>query len=185
MRISGRTATGVLAVLAVVVAAAAVAGVLLHPGRDRPPPRTSVDPAAMSAGPMRAVRSLVVLRSWDHARATAWAQGDAAALRRLYVDGSAAGRRDVAMLRRWTDRHLRVRGMSMQVLGVRLRARTERRIVLDVTDRLVGAYAVGGGRRIALPADNASTRRLEFRRVDGRWLLASVRPRTDRPRGAS
>ena len=51
------------------------------------------------------------------------------------------------MLRSWVERGLRVRRLTMQVLSVELRVRTDRRIVLDVTDRLADAVAVpvGGG----------------------------------------
>lgn len=138
-------------------------------------PATSVAPAARDIGVVDAVGSLAVLRDWDRARAAAWAEGDPAALRDLYARGSAAGRADVAMLRRWTARGLRVEGMGMQVLAVELRLRTGRRLVLVVTDRLVGAVAVGpDGRRTPLPRDGATRRRLEFRRTEGEWLLASA-----------
>lgn len=156
-------------------------GLVVRTAVDHPPPRTTkaapaaaVAPAARDIGVVRAVGSLAVLRDWDRARAAAWAAGDPAALRDLYAPGSAAGRADVAMLRRWTARGLRVEGMAMQVLAVELRLRTERRLVLVVTDRLVGAVAVGpGGRRTGLPRDGATRRRLEFRRSAGDWLLAS------------
>jgi hypothetical protein len=168
MRISGRLAL----LLGVTVALVAVSVVALVGGRHGE--SQAVGPAPRSAGPVAAVQALEVLRDWDAARSRAWGQGNGARLRGLYVAGSTAGRRDVAMLGRWADRGLRVQGMSMQVLGVRLEVRKPRRIVLVVTDRLVAAYALGRGRRYPLPRDNASTRRLEFRRVDGRWLLASV-----------
>lgn len=171
---------------AVVVGAAAVlllaAGLVVRsavhhppPGTTKPAPATSVAPAARDIGVADAVGSLAVLRDWDRARAAAWEQGDPAALGHLYARGSAAGRADVAMLRRWTARGLRVEGMTMQVLAVELRLRSGRRLVLVVTDRLVGAVAVGpDGRRTALPRDGATRRRLEFRRSGGDWLLASA-----------
>lgn len=146
-------------------------------GAPRPPVRAPAAVVAPQAGVLsvtRAVSSLVVLRDWDRARAAAWADGDVRGLARLYVTGSEAGARDVAMLRAWRDRGLRVEGMSMQVLAVELRARTIRRLVLVVTDRLVGAQAVGAGDRRALPRDDPTTRRLVFRRVDDRWLLESA-----------
>lgn len=125
---------------------------------------------------VEAVESLRVLRDWDAARAAAWAAGDPSALRALYVAGSDAGRHDVAMLRRWTARGLVVRRMAMQVLSVELRARSARRIVLLVTDRLAGAVAApaGGGPGRVLPRDRATTRRLEFRRTAGGWRLVSA-----------
>ena len=80
------------------------------------------------------------------------------------------------MLSRWVERGLRVRRLTVQVLSVDLRLRTERRIVLDVTDRLAGAVAVpnGGGRAVPLPRDSLTTRRLHFRLTAAGWLLAAV-----------
>ena len=123
-----------------------------------------------------AVASLAVLRDWDRARSAAWAHGDVSALRRIYLPGSRAGAEDVGMLSRWVERGLRVRRMTMQVLTVELRVRTERRIVLDVTDRLADAVAVpvGGGRLRALPRDGLTTRRLAFRLTRDGWVLAAV-----------
>ena len=139
-----------------------------------------VAPGARQVDVVRAVGSLAILRDWDRARAEAWAAGDVGALRRLYTPGSTAGQRDAAMLRRWTARGLRVRGMSMQVLAVELRRRTDRTLVLVVTDRLSGAEAVGPAGSVELPRDGASTRRLSFREVAGRWLLRSAQE-TPRP----
>lgn len=170
----------VLVATAVVLLLAA--GLVVHAGTHHPPPRTTdaapataVAPAARDIGVVRAVGSLAVLRDWDRSRAAAWEAGDPAALSGLYAPGSAAGRADVAMLRRWNARGLRVEGMAMQVHAVELRRRTGRRLVLVVTDRLVGASAVApDGRRTDLPRDTATRRRLEFRRVGGDWLLASA-----------
>jgi hypothetical protein len=136
-----------------------------------PPPRV-----APTVTLTEAVASLAVLRDWDRARSSAWARGDVAALRRIYLPGSKVGAHDSAMLRRWADRGLRVRGMAMQVLSVELRVRTERRIVLDVTDRLADAVAVpvGGGEQQPLPRDGLTTRRLAFRSTKAGWVLAAV-----------
>ncbi|HWJ08602.1 MAG TPA: hypothetical protein VNS46_04455 [Nocardioides sp.] len=182
MRIPVARAVLVGTAVVLLLATGLVAVTALHHPPPHPPARTtpaapaaSVAPAARDVGVVRAVGSLAVLRDWDRARAAAWAAGDAEALGELYAPGSAAGRADVAMLRRWTARGLRVEGMTMQVLSVELRLRTGRRLVLVVTDRLVGAEAVApGGRHVALPRDGATRRRLEFHRSGGRWLLASA-----------
>ncbi|MDN5746054.1 MAG: hypothetical protein L0H31_13140 [Nocardioidaceae bacterium] len=176
----------VLAVGAVVVWVAVHGDAGVSEGTPKPAPAAAIASSARSVGVLPAVESLVVLREWDRSRAAAWAAGDVAALRDLYRRGSTAGERDVAMLRRWRERGLRVRGMSMQVLSVELRARTARRLVLVVTDRLVGARAVRGGGSatpsggqpsgLPLPEDRASSRRLTFTRVGGRWLLSAATP---------
>ena len=117
-----------------------------------------------------------MLARWDERRAAAWAEGDAGALRGLYVDGSAAGGADVRVLRDYLRRGLRVEGMTTQVLALRVVARSPgRRLALEVTDRVVGAEAVGSGDRVALPVDRPSTRRVLLVREGGRWLVAAVR----------
>ncbi|GAA4824176.1 hypothetical protein ACFQ0K_17345 [Nocardioides caeni] len=182
MDISGPAGRRVVAG-AVVLLVAVMAAVGLAVLRDEPtpsgsttprPPVAVIAPSAGRVGVLPAVSSLAILRDWDRARAAAWRDADVARLRGLYVPGAPAGRADVAMLQRWSERGVRVEGMSMQVLSVVLRVSTSRRVVLVVTDRLVGAEAVRETTRTALPQDQPSTRRLDFRRWAGRWLLAVV-----------
>lgn len=163
-------------------------GLLLAEGSPSPVPASApvapvapVAPELVSAKepagePSRQGRALAVLRAWDVRRAAAWARGDLTALRGLYTEGSGAGRRDVAMLRSWAGRGLRVRGMRMQVLAARVRVASGRRLVLVVTDRLASAVAVGRGVRSVLPRDAASTRIVSLRLVAGEWRTSSVRP---------
>ncbi len=92
----------------------------------------------------------------------------------LYAPGSVAGRRDLEMLRQWRDRGLVVSGMRTQVLAVDVARQEADRLELLVTDRLVGGTAVGGGRRLALPVDGVSQRRVTLVRSAGRWRVASV-----------
>ncbi|TNM39421.1 hypothetical protein FHP29_10930 [Nocardioides albidus] len=180
MRISGPRAVLAGTAAVVLTAVAVLVGLLVRHDAPAPSgttsagPRVVVAPAAGRVGVARAVAALAVLRDWDRARARAWADGDAGALRGLYVERSAAGEHDVAMLRAWLRRGLRVRDLEMQVLRVELRRQTERRIVLVVTDRLAGASATGRGRRVVLPRDGPSTRRLVFVRTGDRWLLGSA-----------
>lgn len=133
----------------------------------------STDPAPVPAR----LRASDVLRSWDDARSAAFASGDVAALRGLYVLGSAAGTADVRTLRAYVARGLRVEGMRMQVLSLDVLSADGGRLRLRVTDRLAdGAVAVGTGTGVALPADAASTRVVELVRADdGSWRVASVR----------
>jgi hypothetical protein len=128
-----------------------------------------------AATPDRRAAALAVLRDWDVRRAAAWAAGDEAGLTALYVPGSAAGRHDRAMLRRYLARGLRVRGLRMQVLAGSVRTRTHDRIALVVTDRVAHAVAVGRGVRVHLPRDRASRRTVVLRRVAGEWRVARVR----------
>lgn len=178
-----RVTAAVACAVGIAVLAVLVTGLLrTHEGSTDgagPPPSTS-SRRLPHVSLTEAAASVAVLRDWDRARSRAWAHGDVPALRRLYLTGAVAGERDAAMLRAWVDRGLRVRGMSMQVAAVELCARTDRRIVLLVTDRLAGAVAVprGGGSPRGLPQDGWTTRRLAFRRTPGGWVLAAA---YDRP----
>jgi len=78
------------------------------------------------------------------------------------------------MLRRYLDRGLSVR-LRTQVLSTRVVTETDRRLVLLVTDRLASAVAVGRGRRVVLPTDEPSTRRITLTRSAGSaWRVATV-----------
>lgn len=114
-----------------------------------------------------------LLHAWDDRRAAAWAAADPAALAGLYTPGSTAGERDVAMLRAWSARGLRVEGLHLQLLAVDVHRRTPERLVLGVTDRLVGAVAEPGG--VPLPRDHASSHVVTMRCVAGEWRVSSVR----------
>jgi hypothetical protein len=168
----------ILPVLAAVAAACVVATTvvgLARPG-DGPeaPRREAVVPrAAAGAAPGPAG----VLARWDEQRAAAWAAGDVEALRRLYAVGSRTGRADLRLLRHYLDRGLRVEGLTTQVLALDVVHRSARRLVLDVTDRVVGGSVVGGPTPVALPADRASTRQVVLVRTGERWLVAEVRSR--------
>jgi hypothetical protein len=120
------------------------------------------------------VGALDVLHRWDRARGSAYAVGSAASLRRLYVARSEAGAADLRLLRRYAARGLVVTGMRRQVLEAHVRRSTSRRLVLRVTDRLVGAVAVGSDGRRRLPSAGPHPWVLTFRRTGHRWLLERV-----------
>lgn len=111
------------------------------------------------------------LAAWDAERSAAWASGDVGDLETLYTDGSVAGERDVAMLRQWLDRGLVVTGLQMQVLSLREISRTDDRLVLAVVDRVAGGTAGD----VALPDDAPTAHTMVLRRVDGEWVVSSVR----------
>jgi hypothetical protein len=132
------------------------------------------------AGPSRVTGSpesaaLRVLHAWDERRAAAFGTGSVRRLRELYVPGSQAGAADLRVLRAYRARHLRVSGLRMQVLGLAVLRARPGVLRLRVTDRLVGATAVGVGPRLRLPHDRASTRVVSLMRgADGRWCVATV-----------
>lgn len=118
--------------------------------------------------------AMTVLHHWDRKRARAYAHGDAAALSALYVARCRAGTADVALLRDYLRRGLHVEGLRMQLLSVEVLERAPRRWRLRVTDRMDGGAAVGAGRRIRLPRDEASTRVVTLRKRGGAWKVAGV-----------
>ena len=160
-----------------VVAGLAGAGPAVRPGdgaRAGTPPGTGAESSSVRLE----ARAAVLLHAWDVRRARAWAQGDVAGLRSLYVPGSGAGERDASMLRAWLRRGLRVRGLSTQLLAVRVVSRTPRRLVLDVTDRIVSGSATrSGAAPVALPVDLPSQRVLVLERSVAGWQVAAVRDR--------
>ena len=147
---------------------AVVSDAVVPPRAVEPVPSGSTAPPG-SAAPVR------LLRSWDLRRARAYAEGDAAALRRLYVPGSRAGAGDVRLLRSYRRRGLHVTGMRMQLFAVQVVAHTAGRWRVRVTDRLAGAVAVGHGQRIRLPRDQASSHVVTLVRRAGTWQVGSVR----------
>jgi hypothetical protein len=80
------------------------------------------------------------------------------------------------MLRRYAARGLRVQGLVVQRLAVRVLRREPDVLMLRVTDRMVGATAVGRGLRVRLPRDGVSTRTVTLRRVGSDWRVSEVLP---------
>jgi len=168
-----------LLVLGLLLPVAAASGLLLRaPATPDPPDDTAdaVTPAAApAAGPVAGpvARAAAVLRSWDEARAAAWARGSVRALRRLYAER--AGASDVRLLESYLDRGLRVERMRTQVLALAVLAHRPGEWRLRVTDRLASGTAVRAGDRQRLPRDQATTRMLCLVSVDGAWRIAAVR----------
>ena len=174
-----------LVALVLTALGAVTAAVVQVVARD-PSARQAPVASPRAGSPRPGAVGLAVLRAWDERRAAAWSRGDPAALRALYAAGSVAGRRDVAMLRAWSARGLRVRDMRMQVLALHVVRHRPDRLVLGVTDRLARADAVGPGVRHDLPRDAPSSHTVELVRVAGEWRVAAVRPARPRaPRPAA
>lgn len=171
----------VVTLLVVVVVAALLA---LAAGRPSAGDATTGSPvrAGRAAVPAPAPpRGLEVIRGWDVRRAAAWARGDLPALRRLYLPGSRTGRRDLAMLRRYVARGLRVRELCTQLLAVRARSTGSGDLRLDLTDRLCGGRVVGPDGTRLLPSDLAERRIIDLVRRNGVWVVAEVSRPARRP----
>ena len=168
-----------LPALAAVACACVVATlvVTLVPSRDSSTDVRPTGPARRLSSTPADVRTEpgAVLAAWDERRAAAWGAGDEEELAGLYVDGSRTGAADVRLLRHYRSRGLRVTGLTTQVLALDVLERAPSRLVLVVTDRVVGGRAVGASSPVALPADRASTRRVVLAREDGRWLVVEAR----------
>lgn len=176
----------VLPALTAVACALAVATVVVTLARPAPSAPDPVAPQQRSVvggemggavgGAVHRGSPAAVLAAWDAHRAQAWARGDVAGLAGLYTEGSRAGRADVRLLRHYRDRGLRVEGLTTQVLALEVLERGPRRLVLVVTDRVVGGVAIGGAVPVTLPRDRASTRQVELARDPGRpWQVVEVR----------
>ena len=152
-----------------VLVAAAVLGLLtgltavVATSGDDPPPARRTTTGVES-------ETVRLLRSWDRRRARAYRLGDPSALSGLYVAGSRTGPQ-MAVLREYLDRDLRVTGMRTQLLGADVVERGERRLTVLVTDVLTGAVAMSGRRRWSLPRDRPSTRRVVLVRDAGGWRV--------------
>ena len=136
------------------------------------PPSTGEAPALLmptASGPAS------ILAAWDERRSAAWADADVEELRGLYAAGSRAGAADVRLLRRYADRGLRVIGLRTQVLSLTVLERDADLLSVVVTDRIVGGRASGDGESVRLPADRASTRRIDLVKVGREWLVEEVR----------
>jgi len=168
-----------LPVLTAVAVACVAATLVVTLARQRPEPRPGPRP-----GPAPEVAARVapdgpaaILSAWDERRAAAWADGDPEALRRLYAAGSRAGAADVRLLRHYVARGLTVEGLTTQVLSLEVVRRSPARLVLVVTDRVVGGRAVGATSSVALPGDRASTRRVVLIHTGEQWLVAEASDR--------
>lgn len=148
----------------------ATAGLVLVTVRSTPPESASPpSEKPPTSGPRE------VLAEWDRQRSDAWAQGDTAALRDLYVADSRTGRADARMLAAYVDRGLRVEGLATQVLALDVLDEGSDELVVRVTDRVVGGVVTGQDTTAPLPRDRPSTRTLTLRLVGGGWLMDTVR----------
>jgi hypothetical protein len=162
----------------VVVACLGVAGVvtaMTGDTGDDPSGRTTLSPAPTRADDP-AARALDVLAAWDRSRAAAYSAGDVAALHALYVPGAPAGRRDVAVLRRYAARGLEVRGLGLQRSAAEVVVATDRRLAVEVVERLAAGRVVSGGAEVALPADRPERRVVRLVRGARGWQVAAVEP---------
>lgn len=130
------------------------------------------------------VASLEVLRGWDDHRAQAWSDTDGAALRSLYLPGSAVGRADVRLLRAYQTRGIVVRRLVTQVFAVEVQHRDATTLRVRVFDRVAGGELLRDGRVAPLRSSRPVTRTVELRREGSGWQVAEVSGSVPDPRAA-
>jgi hypothetical protein len=119
----------------------------------------------------------LVLGGLDAVRTEAFVTGDVSLLSHVYADDRVA-KADVAMLRSYRERGLRLEGMAMLRESCRVTDRSPGRVVLDVVDRLGPTAArTGDGKRLELPTDRPTRRTVVMHEIDDAWRIAEVRSR--------
>lgn len=149
------------------------AAVQAEDGPEPPPvptPAPTPAPTEVQVGESRptTVDWVSVLEVLDRRRARAFAAGDARLLDEVYAPGSRPGAADAQLLEQYADRGLRVTGLRMRLLDVRLLHATNRRAQLRVVDRLVdGRVRASWSRWRPLPEDRVTARRITL--AQGQW----------------
>lgn len=116
----------------------------------------------------------LLLGGLDAARAHAFVTDDEAGLRDVYADDRTA-RADIAVLRSYRERRLRLEGMLMVRESCRVTARSSRRMTLDVVDRLAPTRVrASDGAERDLPRDQPTRRVVILERTPAGWRVAEV-----------
>jgi hypothetical protein len=138
----------------------------------RSPIPVPADVQAPAASPTT-VDWVSVIEVLDRRRARAFAAGDARLLDLVYAPGSRPGAADAELLERYAEGGLRVTGLRMRLIDVRLLHATDDRAELRVVDRLTDGRAQSSpGRWRPLPEDRPTARRITLAR--GPWLGWSI-----------
>ena len=124
-------------------------------------------------------QALSVLREWDSRRSAAFAADDERSLSRLYVPGSPLASQDLAVLRGYRERGLRVLHAEQQVVSVEVHETSSQQVTMSVVERLAAGRvevvpSMGASTRPdrPLPASGFSRRVLRFERTRGEWRLS-------------
>src|SRR5262245_51352708 len=168
-----------------VVGAIVWAAVQAVSGPPAPPP---ADPAARAIGsgdtqsPAPAIQARAAGTDWhavldrlDRRRERAYAAADPALLRAVYVSGSPVLRHDLATLRAYSERGVRLTGVQLRTLDVAPLDRSGRCVRLSVVDQLDRPTAHGEGGAVRLPRDRATARVIVLRDAADGWRIAAVR----------
>ena len=164
--------------LALAVGAGTAWGHAGSTGEAAAAPTLSPRPASTAPRPAPRPRPdwVEVVAALERRRAAAMRAGDVAGLRRVYLPGSPAVRRDVRLLRDLAARGLRVRGLHPSVAEVTVLRAGAQRAVVRVTDTLSAVRVVDANGRVVQrrPPRSAATVRLILVGRDGQWVIGRV-----------
>lgn len=117
----------------------------------------------------------LVLGGLDAVRSEAFVTGDVTRLRDVYVDERAV-QADAEVVRSYRERGFRLEGMLLVREACRTTERSDRRVELDVVDRLGPTWARSAdGERRELPQDRPTRHTVVLERVGDVWRIAAVR----------
>ena len=138
---------------------------------------TGASSGQASAVQVRAARPdwPAVLDRLDRQRERAYAAEDPALLRAVYVSGSLVLRHDLATLRAYSDRDVRLTGVRLRTLDVEPLGRSGPYVRLHVVDQLDRPTAHGADGTVRLPRDRATVRVIVLRDATDGWRIAAVR----------
>jgi len=162
-------------VAAVATATAVVTGACSDPSQPRLPTTSTALTSAPAPGLPPASRWERVLTRLDGTREAAYRTGDPALLRHVYLSGSPVLRRDRRLLAAYEGRGVRVGGVRLELLQVRLHDRDRRVVRLRVVDRLARPVAHTAAGEVALPQDLPTRRAITLVASDDGWRIAAVR----------
>jgi hypothetical protein len=80
------------------------------------------------------------------------------------------------MLQRYRRRGLRVQGLQMHIVALRMQRHRGRHVVLRVSDRVVAGTVLGTAIRRRLPRDSVDAHDITLRRLPQGWRISAVRP---------
>jgi len=124
-----------------------------------------------------------VLARLDHRRALAFSRADPGLLDKVYLPGSGLRARDARVIEAYARRDLRVVGLRITILALRVEDQTRSTAVLSVVDRISRARAINNaGRSRMLPQDRATAHRVILRRMPGGWRIVAISDRLAEPR---
>lgn len=137
--------------------------------------RSGDPPAPARQAKAKAPDWTAILTRLDRRRERAYAASDPRRLRTVYLPDSAVLRHDLAMLRAYRDRQVRLTGVRLRLHEVTMLERAGSYARLRVVDRLDRPTAHTPKGSLRLPRDQATERVIVLRDAADGWRIAAVR----------